>query len=461
MTPRGVLAFCREKEVKAIDLRFANLFGTWQHVTVPVSRLSEASFEQGFAIEASNNGGALCDRLIVPQASSAFLDPFASIPTLVLIGSIQDPITREDDLYDSRIIAERSINFLQGTGIADQARISATCEFYLFNDVQISMTPWSSAVRIHPNAVSPKSEFPAAISQPGLNENDSKHRGPFPIDSSFDFRNSVMELLIDADISVAQHFQMDHATGQAGLVLDNSNLVAAADSLMFTKYMIRSAAKQNGKLATFLPKPIENLRGSGMPLDFSLWRGDEPLFGGQAAGGLSELAMLSIGGILHHASALAAICNPTTNSFRRLMHSIEPAFYLGYSHQSRRAACRIPSYSSDPRTKCIEFCTPDASANPYLAFAAILMAAIDGIQNKIDPGSPMTNEAGRVPATHTLPRSLWEALDCLEQDSDFLLRGGVFSQDMLVHWLDYKRNIERAEVESYPTPAEFQRYFDC
>ncbi len=461
MTPRGVLAFCREKEVKAIDLRFTDLFGTWQHVTVPVSRLSEASFEQGFAIEASNHGGSLCDRLIVPQASSAFLDPFAPVPTLVLIGSIQDPITREDDLYDSRIIAERSINFLQGTGIADQARISATCEFYLFSDVQISMAPWSSAVRIYSNAAHAKSELPVTISQLGLNESSSNHRDPFPIDSSFDFRNSVMELLIDADISVAQHFQIDRSSGQAALVLDNSNLVSAADSLMSTKYMLRSAAKQNGKLATFLPKPIAHLRGSGMPLHFSLWRGDEPLFGGQALGGLSELAMLAIGGILHHAPALAAICNPTTNSYRRLMYSVEPAFHLGYSHQSRRTACRIPSYSSDPRTKCIEFCTPDASANPYLAFAAILMAAVDGIQNKLEPGSPITHEAGQVVATHTLPRSLWEALDCLERDSDFLLRGGVFTQDMLIHWLDYKRNIERAEVESYPTPAEFQRYFDC
>jgi len=433
LTPRGVLAFCREKEVKAIDLRFTDLYGTWQHVTVPVSRLSEASFEQGFAVETSNhrNSGS-CDRLVIPQASSAFLDPFATIPTLIMIGSLQDPITRDDDLYDSRIVAERSINFLQGTGIADQARISATCEFYLFNDVQVSLTPWSSSLNIHSD-----------------------------VDSSFDFRNSVMELLIDADIAIAQHFQVNRSGGQAALELENSNLVSAADSMMSAKYMIRSAAKQNGKAATFLPKPIANLRGSGMPVHFSLWRGDEPLFGGQAFGGLSELAMLSIGGILHHAPALAALCNPSTNSYRRLHPSTEHPFHVGYSQQSRRTVCRTPSHSSDPRAKCIEFCTPDASANPYLAFAAILMAAIDGIQNKIVPGSPMTSDAERLTPSKTLPRSLWDALDCLEQDSDFLLRGDVFSQDMLAKWLYYKRNVERAEVESHPTPAEYQRYFDC
>jgi glutamine synthetase len=197
-----------------------------------------------------------------------------------------------------------------------------------------------------------------------------------------------------------------------------------------------------------------------MPISFSLWKGEDALFGGQGYGGLSEIAMLSIGGILHHAPALAAICNPTTNSFRRLHFSVDHPFHQGYAQQTHRAACSIPSTGSDPRSKCIEIRTPDASANPYLAFAAILMAAIDGIQNKIAPGSPMSSAEQRNPA-NSLPRSLWDSLDCLEQDCSFLMRGDVFSQEMLERWLGHKRKTERQAIESHPTPAEFSYYFDC
>jgi glutamine synthetase len=243
--------------------------------------------------------------------------------------------------------------------------------------------------------------------------------------------------------------------------MGTSDLVLAADAMMSAKFMVRSAAKRGGHLATFLPKPVEGLRGSGMPLHFSLWKGEETLFGGQGYGGLSEIAMLSIGGILHHAPALTALCNPTTNSYRRLHYSIDNPFHLGYAQQSRRAACCIPSFSSDPRAKCVEIRTPDASANPYLAFAAILMAAIDGIQNKIEAGTPMLADAEEKPPKRPLPSSLWDALDCLEQDTEFLTKGDVFPQEMLERWLSYKRDVEQPAVESHPTPAEYQRYLDC
>ncbi len=461
MTPRGVLAFCREKEVKAIDLRYTDLFGNWHHVTVPVSRLSEGSFEQGFAVDISGHPAASgCDRLVIPQASSAFLDPFASIPTLILIGSLQDPITREDDPFDSRIIAERSLNFLQGTGIADRARIAATCEFYLFNDVQVALTPSNSSIRLSSETGFTKRECNTTI-RSGFHEPHQSDLSTPPIDSSFDFRNTVMELLTDADIPVGKHFQIGHSGGQAAIEIDTDDLVSTADSVMSTKFMVRNAAKRHGCLATFLPKPIENLRGSGMPLNFSLWKGEEALFGGQGYGGLSEIAILSIGGILHHAPALSAICNPTTNSFRRLRYSDDNPFHLGYAQQTRLAACCIPTTSNDPRAKCIEIRTPDASSNPYLAFAAILMAAIDGIQNKIEPGTPMPAVGEKRNPSRQLPISLWDALDCLEQDCSFLMRGEVFSQEMLDSWLRYKRDVERPAVESYPTPAEYQRYFNC
>lgn len=458
MTPRGVLAFCREKEVKAIDLRFTDLVGTWHHVTVPVSRLSEASFEHGFAVDTANFFATSSgDRLVIPQATSAFLDPFASVPTLILFGSLQDPITREEDPFDSRIVAERSINFLQGTGIADRARIATTCEFYLFNDVQIALSAWESAISVSPEKMSNH-----RMTQSGSLSSDSGSTLGSPrIDSSFDFRNAVMELLTDAEIPVSQHYPIGLIGGQAALEIEARDLVAASDSMIAAKFIVRSAAKRNGRLATFLPKPIESLRGSGMPLRFSLWRGEEPLFGGQGFGGLSELAMLAMGGILQHAPALAAFCNPTTNSYRRLHHSIEQTYCVGYSQEFQRTACRIPFSSSDPKAKCIEFRLPDGSANPYLAFSAILMAAIDGIQNKIQPGAPVSSEADLCALKKPLPSSLWDALDCLEHDWDFLLRGDVFSQEMLDRWLHYKRKIERPTVESHPTPAEYQQYFDC
>lgn len=461
MTPRGVLAFCREKEVKAIDLRFTDLFGTWHHVTVPVSRLSEGSFERGFPVDTSNHAAAsACDRLVIPHASSAFLNPFASVPTLILIGSLQDPITREDDPFDSRIIAERSINFLQSTGIADRARIAATCEFYLFNEVHVALTPSNSTIRLNSESVFSSSTTDRTFCS-GSGDNHQSGLPTTPVDSGFDFRNTVMELLTDADIPVGRHFQIGRTGGQSAIEIDTSDLVSTADSMMSAKFMVRNTARRYGYLATFLPKPVESLRGSGMPLSFSLWKGEEAIFGGQGYGGMSEAAMLSIGGILQHLPALTAICNPTTNSYRRLHYSGDDAYYLGYAQQTRFAACCIPSTSSDPRDKCVEIRTPDASSNPYLAFAAILMAAIDGIQNKIEPGTPVANSVPSKKSMRPLPSSLWDSLDCLEQDCGFLLRGDVFSQEMLERWLDYKRHVERPAIEAHPTPAEYHRYFDC
>ena len=458
MTPRGVLAFCREKEVRAIDVRFTDVLGRWQHLTIPVSRLSEASFEQGFPLNtAMISASSAIDLLVIPHAESAFLDPFATTPTLILIGTLQNPITREDDSLDSRVLAQRAINFLQGTGIADRVQIASKCEFYLFNDVQVAMAPWSSSIRILPHAADYSPNASSAL-QREFRENSPADIASNPADSSLDFRNAVMELLTEADTPVGEHFPIG-ASGQAAMAIDSSDLVVAADAIMKTKFMARGAAERQGRLATFLPMPLAHHRGSGMPLQFSLWKGDEPLYGGQGYGGLSEVALLSIGGILHHAPALSALCNPTTNSFRRLHHSEGQPYFLGYSQQSQRTVCGIPMFTGDPRSKCIEVRTSDASCNPYLALAAILMAAIDGIQNKIEPGAPMAQADDRR-SSPLLPRSLWDAIDCLEQDSEFLLRGDVFSQEMLDRWTGYKRAIERPAVESSPTLAEYLRYLD-
>jgi glutamine synthetase len=289
----------------------------------------------------------------------------------------------------------------------------------------------------------------------------SSEGAAFSIDSSFDFRNAVMELLVEGDFPVSKHRAQISGLGmQAAIDLDKSDLVSTADCVLTTKYLIRRLARRHGYSATFLPKPIAQARGSGMPVQLSLWRGDEPIFAGQGYGGLSDTALYTIGGILHHAASLTALCNPLTNSYRRLQHTSQHPFYLGYAQQSRQSMCNIPAANNDPRAKCIEILTPDLGSNPYLTFAAILMAAIDGIQNKLEAGPPLGVDA-KSSAAKDLPKSLWDALNCLEQDTEFLVRGDVFSPEMLARWIEYKREIERPALESYPTPAEYDRYFDC
>lgn len=475
MTPRGVLAFCREKEVKAIDIRFTDLLGTWHHITIPVNQLNESSFDQGFGIDATNlrcsEGG---DRLVIPQTTSAFLDPFATIPTLILLGSLQTPVTRDDDALDPRVIAERALNYLQGTGLATRAVFGPECEFFLFRDARYSLSPWTSSISL----VSDEAPWSSSSSErrsPNLVIRSGEGYSPCPpIDQSFDLRNEIMESLIDADIAVSMHHHGLASCGQCEIDIVARDIVPAADALMTLKYIVRNVARKHGQLATFMPKPIESDRGSAMHTHFSLWRGEEPLFAGQAYGGLSEMALLAIGGILRHAPALSAICNPSTNSYKRLHHPAFQPLLLSYCQHSKGVLCRIPSYSNNPKTKRVEIRSPDPSANPYLAFSAILMAAIDGIQNKIHPGNPYDAKSVQSSGSRSdngfgshsakrnvLPRSLWHALECLEQDHEFLMRGDVFTREMLETWSAHKWQVERLATESHPTPAEFQQYFDC
>ncbi len=438
----------------------------------PVNR---SDVRSGFGIDATNlrctEGG---DRLVIPQTTSAFLDPFATIPTLVLIGSLQTPITRDDDSLDPRVIAERAMNYLQGTGLATRAVFGPECEFFLFRDARYTLSPWSSSISLLSDESPWAASSPNSRSANYVIRNGEGYSPCPPFDQSFDLRNEIMESLADADIEISMHHHGLASSGQCEIDIASRDLVPAADALMTLKYIVRSVARKHGQLATFMPKPIESDRGSAMHTHFSLWRGDEPLFAGQSYGGLSEMALLAIGGILRHAPALTAICNPSTNSYKRLHHPEFQPLLLSYCQHSKGVLCRIPSYSNNPKTKRVEIRSPDPSANPYLAFSAILMAAIDGIQNKIHPGAPLdaksnasvtessSNEYGsaanKKPA---LPRSLWHALDCLEQDHEFLTRGDVFTREMLETWTNHKRKVERLATETYPTPAEFQQYFDC
>lgn len=432
MNHRAVLAFCREKEVKAIDLRYIDPCGVWRSKVIPVERLTEAAFEQGFLVTESMLPGQPClDRLLIPIAETAVLDPYAAVSTLIVIGNLQDPVTRESDPFDSRSIADQAIRFLASSGIAETALVATRMEFFVFEKLEVNRTAQSAYWNITPQ------------------QSDQ---------SAFAFRNSILDQLRESEIPAVAHLQ-PHGSIKQSLAFDPLPINSAADALVLGKHLIKQYAAQQNKVACFLPQPMAGTTGAGLSVHLSLVRGSESLFAGQSFGGLSELGMRALAGILRHAAALSALCNPTTNSFKRLFSTGSPEWFVGYSQHRSNAACRIPRVGNFPQRRGVEFCLPDPSANPYLAFAAILMAAVDGIQNKLEPG-PVDTSFKSNGNSLSVPLSLWDALDELEADIEFLAQGDVFNQDSLLQWIDMKRTYERARVESEPTPAEFAYYAD-
>ena len=470
MKPREVLALCREKEVKAVDLRFADFLGLWQHLTIPVGKLEEDVFEDGLGFDGSSLRGwqtvSESDMLLVPVPESAVLDPFAALPTLALICSIQDPITREDYSRDPRHVARKAATYLRGTGIADTCFIGPEAEFFVFDDVRFDQNAHEGYFHVD----SAEGEWTRGRAEGPNLGGKLRHKQGYlpcpPADRLMDLRNEMMQTMIQCGIDVeAQHHEVASG-GQCEIDMRYQELVRMADQVCHYKYIVRNVARRHGKTVTFMPKPLHGDNGSGMHTHLSLWRDGQPLFAGTGYAGLSDLGLYAIGGILRHAPALLALTNPTTNSYKRLVPGFEAPVKLAYSQRNRSAACRIPLLSSNPRTKRIEFRCPDAMANPYLAFAAILMAAIDGIQNKLHPGDPLDRDlydlgpdllAG-VPQT---PRTLDEALDALAADHDFLLRGDVFTDDVIATWLTYKREQEIAPLRERPHPYEFCLYYDA
>ena len=469
MTPKEVLALCREKGLKAVDLRFMDFPGLWQHFTIPVSKLDEEVFEDGIGFDGSSirgwQGIHESDMLVVPQPETAFVDPFTELPTLCMICNIQDPITCEDYTRDPRNVARKAVNYLRSTGIADTAYFGPEAEFFIFDDIRFESTPQASFYFID----SIEGQWNRGKEEnPNLGYKLRHKEGYFPVppaDQMMDLRNEMMQLMIDCGLDVeAQHHEVASA-GQCEIDLKYMELVSMADSLLLYKYIIKNVAKRHNKTVTFMPKPIFSDNGSGMHTHISLWKDGEPLFAGSGYAGLSDLALYAIGGILRHAPAVLAFTNPTTNSYKRLVPGYEAPVNLAYSQRNRSAACRIPMYSPSPKAKRVEFRCPDPSCNPYLAFSALLMAAIDGIQNKIDPGEPLDKdiydlppeEAAEVPKT---PASLAEALDALERDHEFLLRGDVFTEDVIATWIAYKRENEVDAMRLRPHPYEFCLYFD-
>ncbi len=469
MKPREVLAMCREKEVKAVDLRFADFFGAWQHFTIPVGKLEEDVFEDGLGFDGSSIRGWQVinesDMLLVPVPDTATVDPFLQTPTLAMICNIQDPITREDYSRDPRNVARKAVNYLKSTGIADTCFIGPEAEFFVFNDVRFDQNAHEGYFHLD----SIEAEWNRGRNElPNLGHKLRHKQGYFPCppsDQLMDIRNEMMLTMIQCGIDVeAQHHEVATA-GQCEIDMRYQDLVKMADQMCLYKYIVKNVAKRHGKTVTFMPKPIYGDNGSGMHTHISLWKVGQPLFAGTGYAGLSELAMHALGGILRHAPALLALTNPTTNSYKRLVPGYEAPVNLAYSQRNRSASCRIPMYSVSPKTKRIEFRCPDPSCNPYFAFAAILLAAIDGIQNKIHPGEPLDRDIYDMPVKElaTVPKapgSLDEALAALEQDGDFLLRGDVFTEDVITTWIRYKRENEIDPLRLRPHPYEFCLYYD-
>jgi glutamine synthetase len=452
-----------------VDFRFLDFPGIWQHFTVPISEFDESSFEDGYGFDGSSIRGwqpiNASDMLVVPDPQTAVMDPFFQVPTLTVICNIVDPVTKEKYSRDPRHIAQKAEEYLKFTGIGDTAYIGPEAEFFIFDDIR-----YDSAAHFGYYFV----DSVEGIWNTGREENPNlgykpRHKeGYFPVpptDSQQDLRTEMVLMMQKVGISVeCQHHEVATA-GQAEIDMRFAPLVKMGDQLMWFKYIIKNVARNHGKTVTFMPKPIFGDNGSGMHTHLSIWKDGQPLFAGDKYAGLSDTALYAVGGVLKHAAALCAFTNPTTNSYKRLVPGYEAPVNLAYSSRNRSASIRIPMYSPSPKAKRIEIRFPDPSCNGYLAFSALLMAALDGIENRIDPGEPLDKdiyslspeELAGVPST---PGSLEEALKALEADHEFLLKGDVFTQDVIETWIEYKRSREVDPVRLRPHPYEFMLYYD-
>ncbi|MEE9515056.1 MAG: type I glutamate--ammonia ligase [Candidatus Brocadiales bacterium] len=469
MTPKEAVEFCKKKGARVVDLRFVDIFGKWHHFSIPVAELSEAVFEDGFGFDGSSLRAwqpiHMSDLLAMPDPGSAVMDPFLATPTIAFTCNIVEPITRENYSKDPRNIARKAETYLKSTGIADTAYFGPEPEFFIFDSIRYNHQPNHSFYFIESSEgqwATGENEEPNLGYKIGIMEG---YQPLPPADSLQDIRSEMMLMMEKCGIAVERQHHEVATGGQAEINFKFSTLVRAADMVQQFKYIVKNTARKHGKTVTFMPKPILGDNGSGMHTHVSLWKGGEPLFAGDGYAGLSDLAMYAIGGILHHASALLAFTNPTTNSYKRLAPGHEAPINLAYSSRNRSAAIRIPMYSHNPKATRIEFRTPDPSCNAYLAFAAITMAVIDGIQNKLDPGKPLDKdiydlppeELAKVPAT---PESLARSIDALEENHEFLLKGDVFTQDVIETWVSYKRTHELEPNKLRPHPYEFTLYYD-
>ncbi|GJL61370.1 MAG: glutamine synthetase [Nitrospirales bacterium] len=468
MTPREVLDFAKKNKVEMVDVKFVDLLGTWQHFSIPTSELSLDLFKDGSGFDGSSIRGWRAiqnsDMLLVPDPSTARMDPFTEIPTLSMIGNVEDPITRQGYERDPRFIAQNAEKYLKGTKIADVSYWGPEAEFFVFDHVSYDQNANSGFYFLD----SEEGIWNSGDEGNNLGSRPRHKEGYFPVaptDSQQDIRSEMVREMEKVGIHVEKHHHEVATGGQAEIDLRFDTLLSMADKMMMYKYIVKNVARRHGKTATFMPKPMFGDNGTGMHTHQSLWKGGKPSFAGNDYAGVSQQCLYYIGGILKHAKALAALTNPSTNSYKRLTPGFEAPTLLAYSSRNRSAGIRIPMYSPSPKAKRIEVRFPDPSCNMYLAFSAMLMAGLDGIQNKLHPGEAMDKnlydlepeEANNIP---TLPVSFEEALNSLEEDHQFLLKGGVFSEDIIEAWISHKRENEVDKLRVRPHPYEFFMYYD-
>ena len=468
-SPKDFFDYCKQVGAEMVDLKFCDMLGTWQHCSFPVDDWDETTFSDGIGFDGSSIRGwqeiNVSDMLAIPQAETTRLEPFFKEPTVSVIADICDPITRATYAKDPRHVAKMATAYLKDSGIADTFYVGPEPEFFIFDEVRYEQSQHRGMYEIDSVEAAWNT---ARFEEPNLGYKPSYKGGYFPVsptDTYHDLRGEMVYEMKKVGIAVEAHHHEVGTAGQAEIDMKYAPLLDMGDQFMWYKYIVKNVAKRAGKTVTFMPKPIFEDNGSGMHIHTSMWKNGKPLFAGNGYAGLSELALHAVGGLLRHAPSVLAFAAPTTNSYRRLVPGFEAPVNLVYSSRNRSAAIRIPMYSPDPRTKRLEFRCPDPSCNGYLAFSAMLMAAIDGVKNKIDPGKPLDKnvyelteeESKDLPNT---PDRLNDALKALGEDHAFLLEGGVFSAELIQAWIDYKNVNEIQALYLRPHPHEFHLYYD-
>ncbi len=470
MTPSDVIALAKEKKLKIVDFKFMDLPGMWQHFSMPISALTEDLFEEGIGFDGSSIRGFQLihesDMLLFPDPATAIVDPACKIDTLSLVCNIKDPVTLESYTRDVRHVAQKAEAYLKSTGIADTSFWGPEAEFYLLNDIRYGQDQHSAYYFVDSVEGSWNT---GRDEEPNLGYKPRYKEGYFPVppsDSLQDVRSEIILKMIECGIDVEVHHHEVGTGGQGEIDMRYDTLARMGDKMALYKYIIKNIARAHNLTATFMPKPLFEDNGSGMHIHQSLWKDNQNIFfDAQGYSLLSETALYYIGGLLKHAPSLCALIAPTTNSYKRLVPGFEAPVNIAYSQRNRSACVRIPIYHKSPQSKRVEFRTPDPSCNPYLAFSALLMAGLDGIQNKIHPGNPVDKdlydlEPEDMDAIDSTPSSLSEALDALEDDHEYLLKGDVFTQDVIDSWVAYKHENEVDAINLRPHPYEFYLYYD-
>ena len=475
MSPKDVAKMIKDNGVQIVDLKFIDLPGLWQHFSMPASEISEEDpkesiFDQGIGFDGSSIRGFQkieeSDMILIPDASTAIIDPVCEVPTLSILCGVFDPVTKQPYSRDPRYVARKAEEYVKSSGIADQSYWGPEMEFFIFDDIRFDQNERCGFYYVD----SVEGQWNSGRDEkPNLGYKPRYKEGYFPVpptDSQQDLRSKIILTMIKAGIDVEVHHHEVATAGQAEIDMRYGGLVKMADNCLLFKYIVKNVAKKHGKVATFMPKPLFGDNGSGMHTHQSLFKkGKNIFFDPKGYALISQIAKYYIGGLLAHADALMAFCAPTTNSYKRLVPGYEAPVNLTYSKRNRSAAIRIPVYSENPKVKRLEFRPPDNTCNPYLAFPAMLMAGLDGIKRKLDPGEPMDKDTYHLTGkdkekVKTVPGSLDASLNALEKDHKFLLEGGVFTQDVIDVWIEYKREKEIDAVRLRPHPYEFHLYFD-